>query len=221
MDFSGFQDSIFVSLTERVLSDHLERAKSEFVKLTGPFDEEDEFFEAKLANFRDWFLFFFEIQDRPVLSFLDDLIMKEVGDSVVSSFKSSVQSVFVLRKVRGDTLYIRDLFTRTRYQIKESPFALSLEKGGYFQSSLFQFEDAMYLGQSLLAHPYEARRFIDKGVKKINKQIKKGEGDERTLKLDFMSELIAMKYQLVKYKQLKVVQIYSENSPIKDLYEKK
>ena len=210
----GFE-SLYAYFVENHPED-LDRAKSEFINLTGQFDDEYENFNVKMDDFRNWFVFFYQYQNTPFY------MLEKIRDihnfsRFYKSISSGVSSVFQIVKIRNDRIFLKDLIYKKNYQVADSSHVLSHEEGDYIQTSLFQIAFNEYtMALSVISHPNDAKSFIQKKIKKLLKSNKKN--SEIHLKKDSMAllqELMMMRYQLYKYKQIDVDKIYSDRPLIK------
>lgn len=196
------------SFFEKNYSGEVEACKNDFVKLTGPFDEEHEYFEAKLDDFRSMCLFFhggvlFESLER----IKEDQELAKYYDYLASG----VFSLFKVQKVKGDDIVVKDLYDGVVYTVNDAVSALTLEKGNCLQTSVYFKEGEAYrFGMSMVTHPDESLGYIKKKIKEVKKK-------KKISREQLFQRLIGMRYQFFKYKQLEVEQIYSDKSLI---YEK-
>ncbi len=182
-------------------SKDVEDAKKEFVNLTGTFDEEHEYFEAKLDDFRSWFLFFY---GGTLFSNLEKIKKYPKVAPYYDYLTTGVFSIFLVQKIKGDDVFLKDLLDSSVYKVRDAVAALSMEKGGCVQTSLYYVDDSTYrFGMSLVVHPLESLKYIKKKVK----EVKKGKDFSKE---KLFEQLLQMRYQFFKYKQLEVDQIYSD-----------
>lgn len=183
--------------------EEVELAKESFVKLTGAFDEEHEYFESKLDDFRSWFIFFYG----GVL--FSNLKKIKVGTHVEGYYEylaSGIFSYFLIQKIKGDEIILKDLSSQEVCRVKNSIAAMSMVKGDCVQTALYYLDDGFYeFGLSMVVHPAESLKYIKKKVK----EVKKGKGISKE---QLFERLIGMRYQFFKYRQLEVKQIYSDKS---------
>jgi hypothetical protein len=185
---------------EKKFPEDLEFARTEFVRLTGPFDEEHEYFESKLDDFRNWFLFFYGRKKFKKLESVKDF--PEVS-KYYEYLTSGNFSIFYVSSVNKDLIYLKDLFIGKNYVVKDAVSALSLSKNDIIQTSLYyKGKNIFEFGLSLIVHPPDSFSYIKKKIKEID-----ASGKE-----EFFEKLMSMRYQFFKYKQLKVKQIYSDSS---------
>ncbi len=221
MDFLDIEDQIFTHYAEKYAGSEIERAKLEFIKLSGPFDSDDDLLEEKMTHFREWFLFDFKINGETLVSSFSIEDFKKIGldEKSLEAMSTPIKSIFYFNKIKNDLVYVKDLFSKNSLVVSNSPYLVGVEKGTYFQARVMSCGESLCFGQSVVSHPLEARKYIDKKIKTVKKEMKKGE-DTEFLKDSFLKELFSMRYHLVKYKQLKVTQIYSDESPVKELLQK-
>ena len=195
--------------------EELEKAKIEFINLTGQFDDEHENFNVKMDDFRNWFVFFYMYQEKPYYMLETIKDTKELSH-LHKPLSSGIYSVFQISKIKNDNLILKDLIFKESYEVTDSLHALSHEEGDYIQTSIFQTDvDNYTMALSIISHPNKAKSFIYKKVKKLVKANKK---DSEKLVRDsvaLLQELMAMRYQLYKYKQISVDKIYSDSPLIK------
>lgn len=192
--FSFFQDNY---------TSDVESGKEHFVRLTGQFDEEHEYFESKLDDFRSWFVFFYGGR---LFSNLAKIKESEEVNQYYNYLSSGVFSYFIVQKIKGEEISLKDLADQKVYKLKNSVAALSMEKGDCVQTSLYYKADGFYeFGMSMVVHPIESLKYIRKKIKEVKRA-------KVLTKEQLFERLIGMRYQFFKYKQLEVKQIYSDKS---------
>lgn len=192
---------------EKKFPEDLNQARVEFVRLTGPFDEEHDHFESKLDDFRNWFLFFYGRKKFKKLETVKDF--PEVSKHY-EYLTSGIFSVFYVSQVKNDFIYLKDLFTARDYRVQDSVAALSLSKGDSVQTSVYYKDKNIFeLGLSVIIHPAESFSYIKKKIKEVEQAQKKG--IDSLGKEQLFEKLMSMRYQFFKYKQLEIKQIYSDS----------
>lgn len=183
----------------------VEEAKEAFVRLTGPFDEEHEYFESKLDDFRSWFLFFYK---GPLFSNLEKIKSDKSVGKYYDYLISGLFSNFMVHKIKDNEIIFKDLSDNIQYKVENNLRSLGVEKGDCIQTSLFYIKEGLYeMGPSMVVHPSESLKYI----KKKTKEVVKGTGLSQE---ELFERLISMRYQFFKYKQLEIEQIYSDKSPL-------
>ena len=111
--------------------------------------------------------------------------------------------MFELMKIKGSDLYVRDLFDKEKYVIENFELSGGFTKGDIFQARLLKIEDRYVFNNAFVFHPQEAKRFIQKQIKKV-----------RYLKDSHRSKLLhalsAMKVKTEQYAHIDVKHIYSD-----------
>lgn len=186
--------------------DHIEEAKVEFVNLTGQFDEEHEYFESKLDDFRNWFLFFYG--HKQFLKLERAKLYPEVA-KYYDYLVSGVFSIFAVQKIKKNIIFLKDLFSGLEYRVQDDVASLSIQKGDLVQTSVYQKEkDAYEFGLSIINHPAQSQTFIKSRIKTLAKELKSD--PKSRAREEFFEALMKMRYQFFKYKQLEISKIYSD-----------
>lgn len=183
-------------------------ARDEFFAATGNVADGSEHFEAKMNNFLDWYVFdrpLKKIGIVPIKAFVQDHTkeMSEEERGIYDDFSLSKVSVYEMLKIKGNDLYVQDLFDREKCVIEESELSSGFTKGDIFQTRLLKYRERLLLGSAFVFHPYEAKAFIQKQIKKI-KYLK--DAHRQTL----LHKLSAMKQKAEQYTHIDVKYIYSE-----------
>jgi hypothetical protein len=207
-------ESLYAHFVEQNPAD-LEKAKEEFINLTGQFDDEHENFNVKMDDFRTWFVFFYNFDKQPYYMLAK---IKDVNglSHYHEPLSLGVASIFQITKIKGDDLYLKDLILKNSYKVTDSLHAISQEEGDLIQTTLFETasnEHSMSL--SVISHPNSAKSFIQKRIKKLVKENKKNSEGMNKLVVSMLQDFMAMRYQLYKYKQVGVEKVYSENPLVK------
>jgi hypothetical protein len=193
--------------------EQIEEAKAEFVNLTGQFDEEHEYFESKLDDFRNWFLFFYG--HKQFLKLERAKLYPEVAKNY-EYLTSGIFSIFIVQRIKKDMIFLKDMFSNKDYIVKDDVASLSIQKSDLVQTSVYQKEKDVYeFGLSIICHPSESYNFVKneiKAVKKITTENSKSRAKE-----ELFETLMTMRYQFFKYKQVEISKIYSD----RPLFDKK
>lgn len=186
----------------------LEEAREEFINLTGQFDDEHENFNSKMDDFRTWFVFLYRFQDEKFFMLNKVKEVPEFKD-LYEPFRHGLFSVFQIDKIKNDSLFIKDLVYKKKFEVVDPLQALSHEEGDYIQSAVFQTDQKSYtLGLSVISHPAKVRSFIYKKIKKIVKANKKNSEKLTSDTISTLQDLMVMRYQLYKYKQVSFDRVY-------------
>lgn len=184
------------------------KAKEEFFQVSGKVAEGSDQFESKMNSFLDWYVFERPLSDQelaPIKAYVIDeknsLSSQELA--IYEELAKSRNSMFELLKIKNNDLYVRDLFDREKYVIEGFELAGGFTKGDIFQARLLKLEDRYVFNNAFVFHPQEAKKFIQKQIKKV-----------RYLKDSHRSKLLhalsAMKVKTEQYSHIEVKHIYSD-----------
>ena len=191
----------------------IRKAREEFYKKVGIFDEESPHFEMKIAQFMDWYLFTRPLREskRPIDIALESDTFKTKGDVFFyyKNLLNSRHSLFEFIKLKDGDVYVRDLFSSYKMTAKKSPVTLGFTKGEFFETRVIPHKDHFVFASSFCFHPPQARKYILKNIKLIQKLDEKEQEKSREA---FILKLFIMRYKYDQYKHLSLDEIYSNNS---------
>lgn len=180
-------------------------ARIEYFAVLGQVNDSDEFFEAHLERFLDWFLFERQLESEPTTplqTFLDargDQLPPDRRE-VMAGFGRNVHSLFEVRKVAKNGLHLIDLFTRARYFVT-SEVPLAFTKKQVFDARLLPIGDQWHFSKGYIFHPLAA-------AKAIRKQIKNIDVTDHETCLAFIRELAIRRLRSDRYKHVEPLQFY-------------
>ena len=190
-----------------------ELAKVDFIEWAGGFDEISNEFEAKMAQFTDWYLFtrptsFFGIPPIRVSleksGFKLDPSLKSAYEDVVSSY----HSLFEFLKLKRGDVYVRDIFSGDKLRVKNSLTTAAFHKGGIFEARLISREGESVFSDSFCFHPLSVSRYILSCVKSMSGL----EGEEKEgAKAELIHKLFRMWSRLEYYKHIPPEEIYASS----------
>lgn len=194
--------------------DALTEAREEFYSRTGEIFEDDPFFENRIMNYLEWFLFdrIFEGNDTAIAHYKKKLgpeLSKEDRETV-DAFCYSIHSLFEVRRSvqKKQKVILRNLTDNIKYEVSERRSLAGLEKGSIFEARLIQKGDKFLFLQAFVHHPAEARKIIRKTVKKMLKENVEDFGPYfMTLQKAWM--------QCQRYSHVNAARIYAEENPEK------
>ena len=184
------------------------RAKAEFFRVAGEVAQGSDQFETKMNNFLDWYLFERPLSNQeitPVKAFLLDFSAElSLGEKkVFEDLTESRNSVFELLRIKDQDLYVRDLFDKEKYVVEDYDLAGGFTKGDIFQGRLLRFQDRYVFNDAFVFHPKEAKKFIQKQIKKVRYL-------KEVHRLKLMHSLSAMKIKSEQYGHIDIKHIYSD-----------
>ena len=217
MNYEPFIEKLMQHYTGSGYLPEVQSAKEDFFERAGSFDETSVDFELKMAQFTDWYLFTRKMNGSGRVSIemvLDDPAYKisEEERSIYLNLRNSRHSIFEFLKLKGEDVYIRDLFTGFKYVIRHSRLTQGFNKDEYFEARLIPHDGGFVFSNAFCFHPAPVAKFVLKEVKRVNKL---PDEDQATSREELMGRLFKMKHKHEQYKHLDIHQIYSNESKLR------
>lgn len=192
----------------------VEAAKKEFFERAGIFDEYSPDFEMKMSQFMDWYLFSRPLIKQgvpPVELALDNHGFKISEDELghLLRLRNQRHSLFQFLKLKGQDVYIRDLFDNQKYVIKGSPITIGFSPEELFESRLIPGSDGFSFGRSFVIHPSSVKSYIESEINKVSLV---PPAERKAAQDDLMARLFKMRYKREQYRHVDIHDIYS-NEP--------
>lgn len=201
-------------------ADHAEEvaeAKKEFFDRAGILDETAQDFEMKMAQFVDWYLF-----SRPLTKSqktpLETALAMPNGPlagldlEALGQMTKSIHSLFEFLKVKGNDVYVRDVFSAQKHVIRQSLVTAGFNSDELFEARLFPVQDSFQFSKAFCFHPPQVTKIILKEVKKVKKM---ESSEAASAKEALLVRLFKLRYKHEQYKHLDVREIYSPDSKLK------
>lgn len=193
------------------------QAKSEFYDLAGIFDEQSAQFDQRMAQFTDWYLFSRELSKfnmTPIKHFVEmrPVKIKEEDEVFYKNLANNRHSLFEFIKIKGQDLYVRDLFSGYKLVIKNSHVTLGFTSEEYFQARLIPHEDSFIFSGSFCFHPPTATKFINTEVKKVKKM---AENEQALAREILLLRFFRMRNKFDQYQHVGIKEIYSNESRLR------
>ena len=176
--------------TDAPFSNDLLVARKEYQKYAGDIFEDDKSYESQMALFLEWYIFERRdpIHDQTVLEVIINN-EKEVPPHLLKNirkFTSNIHGLFIIKKIRGHSIRVINLFDDEKYDVVGSSNKFSFSKGNVFEGRLLSHEDSYYFTGNFCFHPEGSKKFIKSEIKKITSiqksQEKKLESQKREAK---------------------------------------
>lgn len=183
------------------------QAKQEYFEKAGVVYEEDGEFENRMCIFMDWYLFDRELPsiDLPPIKYYfrlnKDLFSIEEAE-IYKDFCNTIHSIFYLKKIKGTTIYVKDLFSKKTLEVKDSEIHSGFMNGDIFEARLIPFKGIYEFSKGFCFHPVEMEKFILSEIKKVRFQDK-----SRQTKL--ILQLASMKLKHTRYQHINIKHIYT------------
>ncbi len=217
MNYDVLVEKLMKHFASDAFADEVKVAKKEFFDQAGILDEFSTDFEMKMAQFVDWYLF-----SRPLPGLHrtpmevalegESRIFTEEERQGLINLRGSIHSLFEFLKVKGDDVYVRDVFSQEKHVIKKSPITMGFSRDELFEARLIPIEDNFQFSKAFCFHPPQVTKIILKEVKKV----KKLSADEiQRAKEALLVRLFKLRYKHEQYKHLDVREIYSPDSKLR------
>jgi hypothetical protein len=193
------------------------QAKNEFFDLAGIFDGQSNFFEQRMAQFTDWYLFSRVMPQyglTPIEHFMQ-VRPEKVSSEDMPYYKNLSDhrlSLFEFLKIKGSDLHVRDLFSNYKLVIKNSVVTVGFTPEEYFQGRLFPHEDSFVFSSAFCFHPQESTNFIQKEIKIVKKLPVE---EQKKAREKLILRLFRMRNKFDQYRHVGIKEIYSNDSRLK------
>ncbi len=184
------------------------QARRAYFERIGEAHEEDRSFEARMSAFMEHFLFDRPLDGAgrpPVRVYLetrgDDLAPEE--REALEALSRSVYGAFEVTKLGTRLgLRVREVLSRTEYDILERRELVALAKGDILNARVIPWKGAHVFSGSFIYHPREATKVVLREAKR------RAKSDLDTTPSDFAAELARMALKLERYRNVSVENIY-------------
>ena len=188
-------------------------AKSEFFDESGVVDEENVHFEMRMTQFLEWFLLTRTIRERretPAQLALSDKTFKMAVHEHQSflNIANARHSMFEFLKLRGNDVYVQDLFTGEKTVIHDSPVRIGFSREEFFSARLIPSEGDFIFGKAFCFHPEDARKYISVEVDKVRNA-------DHELHDALILRLTKMRYKYEQYRHLKLTDVYTNERRVR------
>jgi hypothetical protein len=167
-------EQLFEFAAKAIPSDQILEAKKAYQKETGEIYEDDNSYNSRMALFLEWYLFDDYIVEKSQTPL--EILIKENPDAwnsdkleIYKSITESIQGVFLVKKIKDETVKVSNLFTDESYLVKEKDSRLIFRKGDIFQGRLIYFQEQFHFTGNFCFHPEKTHKYIKQEVKIINK----------------------------------------------------
>lgn len=188
-------------------------AKKEFFEQAGIIDEESHYFESRMAQFLDWYIFTRPLNQYhlpPVQLILnkDVMSLSDEDKAIYTNIANTVHSLFEFLKVRGSDVYVYDIFSKKKYVLKNSDLRVGFNPEEIFDARIVPFDGNYVFSKGFCFHPAEAKKFIVKEIKKV-RHLEKEQHEA------LMFKIMKMRYKLEQYRHIKLEYIYTNDPQLK------
>lgn len=184
-------EKALTEFTGKEFFDELVQAKLEYSRLTGPIDEDDEDYEARMDTFNVWYLF--DYSPRGEKTAMERYVeLHSLGEEEGAFLLSQVSSVFEfggesLRK----RLVLKDLLHKNKVTLTKNHPHPGLLKGDLFIGKVFTQGEERFLLPVYCVLPEDSLYPMNKRMKQMRKQM--GENRDLVLERDFLLKTMHLK----------------------------
>lgn len=207
-------ERLTVYFTGERFQENVTVSKKEFFDEAGIMDEENHAFEMRMMQFLEWYLFTRRLDGIGLTPAqyalqLEDFEMSAEERPVFENLAATRHSLFEFLKIRGEDIYIKDLFLNKKIVIRDSPIRMGFNRDEIFDARLIPDGENFQFSKAFCFHPAEASKFILGEVKKIRKT--GTPADEEAL----MLRLMKMRYKYEQYRHLKLEYVYTNDKKVR------
>jgi hypothetical protein len=167
-------EQLFEFAAKAIPSDQILEAKKAYQKETGEIYEDDKSYNSRMALFLEWYLFDDYIVEKAQTPL--EILIEENPDAwssdkleIYKSITKSIQGLFLVKKIKDETVKVLNLFTDETYLVKEKDSRLIFRKNDIFQGRLIHFQEQFHFTGNFCFHPEKTHKYIKQEVKIINK----------------------------------------------------
>jgi hypothetical protein len=217
MKYFQFIDNIMQFFAEGAFKAEAVMAKNEFYELAGMFDEQSQNFDLKMSQFNDWYIFHRKLSQykkTPIQYFVENwpVDLSEEDKLLYMNLANNRYSLFEFLKIKNGDLYVRDLFSKYKLIIKNSPVTYGFETDVYFQARLIPHEDTFVFSTAYCFHPPDATKFLQAEVKKV---MKLPELEQKEAREAALNRFFRMRNKFEQYQHVGIQEIYSNESRLR------
>jgi len=211
-------EQLFEFAAKAIPSDQILEAKKAYQKETGEIYEDDNSYDSRMALFLEWYLFddYTVGKSQTPLEILIEENPNAWNNDKLEIYKSitkSIQGLFLVKKIKDETVKVLNLFTDEIYLAHEKDSRLIFRKNDIFQGRLIFFQEQFHFTGNFCFHPEKTHKYVKQEVKVINKAQSGDRKDLVTLKKKLLKENKNLKSKEAEIEKLneKITNTESEN----------
>lgn len=220
-----FLEQLFEFAAKAIPSDQILEAKKAYQKETGEIYEDDNSYNSRMSLFLEWYLFDDYIVEK--LQTPLEILIEENPDTWNSDklefYKSlikSIQGLFLVKKIKDETVKVLNLFSNETYLVQEKGSRLIFSKNDIFQGRLIFFQEQFHFTGNFCFHPQKAHKYIKQEVKLINKAQAGDRKDIVNLKKKLLKENKKLERKETEIEKVKEAAIEKVNEKITQFKQK-
>lgn len=205
-------DKILYHYAGDAFKDEVRVAKGEFFDNAGILDEKAPNYELRMAQFFDWYFFTRELKGYSQTPLDVALLARELRFDaedlpLINQMKLHRHSLFEFLKLKGNDIYIKDLFKGDTLVVRSSLWIYGFDSDEVFEARLIPIENSWIFAKGFCFHPIDARKYILSEIQRLKK-------NPDLNPEDVMVKLVKMRYRFERYRHVKVDLIYSNDSKL-------
>lgn len=214
MDYSQWIEKLILYFSSAKYAQELAEAKKYFFGDVGLNVADTDSYEKRMDLFFDWYIFsrpLAGINITPIKLALEIEEFPIENDSERAIYKNlalTSHSLFEVVKIKGNDVFLKDLFRGTKHQIKDSLINFVGQNGSLIDIHIIPEGKFHQVTKGICVHPPESQKFILQELKKL-KKVSPQEWE------NFMLKLLRMYFKLDQYQHLQCSQVYSNESPVR------
>jgi hypothetical protein len=127
-----------------------------------------------MALFLEWYLFDNYITEKlqsPLEILIKENLLSLSTERLENykNFTKSIQGLFIVKKIKNETIKVINLFTDETYLVQEKDSGLFFRKNDIFQGRLIFFQEQFHFTGNFCFHPEKTHKYVKQEVKLINK----------------------------------------------------
>jgi hypothetical protein len=215
MTLAELHEKLMAWATAEPRQEELLRARRAYFDRWGEPHEDERSFEARMNGMLDYYLYDHRAgggEYSTLELFLRDQAPAYASDELARfrALGKAVHGLFEVRKIRpGESIRLRDVFTREDLEVTERRVMAGLEKGDLLEARLLPHDGQLHFSGAFLFHPREVRKQVLAEAKKRRKGAGRGPVDVK----GFLAQLSRMAQKLERYRNVKVESLYDFRPP--------
>ena len=199
--FKETLEQLFEFAAKAIPFDQILDAKKAYQNETGEIYEDDNSYNSRMSLFLEWCLFDdynVEKSQTPLENLIEENQDAWSSDKleIFKSITKSIQGLFLVKKIKDETVKVVNLFTDKIYLVHEKDSRLIFSKNVIFQGRLIFFQGKFHFTGNYCFHSDKTHKYIKQEVEIIKKDQAKDRKDLVGLK-----EILLKKNKILKNKE--------------------
>lgn len=207
-------DRLTIHFTADQYKSDVALAKKEFFDEAGIMDEESQFFEMRMTQFLEWYLFTRKLVGNgwtpaEYALEIEEFKMTAFERPLFENLAAVRHSLFEFLKVRGEEIHIRDLLLDKKIVVYNSPIRIGFNRDEYFDARLIPDGEDYHFLRGFCFHPAEATPYLSGEIKKLRR------AEDFDREEAFLLKTLKMRYKFEQYRHLKLDYVYTNEKKVR------